>query len=63
MDNKRTIGKSIAQIIAEELVSVQPMDGSAFKYIMDNAKSSKELAAEGYVPVSQLGLMWVKKDG
>ena len=63
MDDKRTIGKSIAQSIAEELVNVQPMDGSALKALMDNAKSPKELAAEGYVPVSQLGLMWMKRDG
>lgn len=48
--------------LAEELISVQPMPDNAIKGLYEISKSKEELEAEGYKPVSGLGLMWVKKD-
>ena len=58
-------GKSIAEMIAMELVSVQPMDeaGKALSELYKHSKSIQQLIDEGYKPVSQMGLMWVKTDG
>jgi hypothetical protein len=53
--------KSVEQI-AKELTSVQPMPNTLFSDLYKAGKSTKELKAEGYVPVSNLGLMWIKKD-
>ena len=49
--------------IAEELCSVQPMPSNLIADLYKEAKSTEELKAEGYEPVSRLGLLWVKKDG
>ena len=48
--------------IAAEIVNVQPMEGIDFQAIIDNCLSETELTALGFEPVSQFGLMWVKKD-
>lgn len=47
--------------IAEELVSVQPMPANAFSELMKVAESRKELEESGYKPVSNIGLLWIKK--
>jgi|SaaInlStandDraft_2_1057019.scaffolds.fasta_scaffold30509_7 hypothetical protein len=49
--------------IAEEIISVQPMDkaGEAWLKLYENALLEEQLKQEGYNPVSRLGLMW-KKD-
>jgi hypothetical protein len=52
---------NISQKIAEELVSVQPMPSETFADLYSASKSKEELEAEGYEPVSRIGLMWVKK--
>lgn len=58
-------GKSIADMIALEILSVQPMDeaGKALSELYKHSKSTPQLNDEGYKPVSQMGLMWVKTDG
>lgn len=58
-------GNSIAEMIAMELLSVQPMDeaGKALTELYKGSKSTQQLSDEGYKPVSQMGLMWVKTDG
>jgi hypothetical protein len=58
-------GKSMAEMIAMELVSVQPMDeaGKALTELYKHSKSTQQLIDEGYKPVSQMGLMWVKNNG
>ena len=48
--------------IAEQLVSVQPMPDNCLKELRELSKSEQELQAEGYKPVSSLGLMWTKED-
>ena len=55
--------KTFDDKLAEEILSVQPMDeaGKALAELYRLAKTEDELKSEGYVPVSHLGLMWVKK--
>lgn len=54
---------SLAEQIAQQLVSVQPMPSDTFKKLYDASKSEEKLRAEGYEPVSQdTRIMWVKKD-
>ncbi len=48
--------------IAKQLVNVQPMPDDCLKGIRELSKSEEELKAEGYKPVSGLGLMWTKED-
>lgn len=61
MSEKASKGKSIAESIAAELVSVQPMPSDSIRDLRSASKSEKELRAEGYKPVSRLGLMWTKE--
>lgn len=49
-------------ILAADICSVQPMPSNAIANLYKEAKSTEELKAEGYEPVSSLGLMWIKKD-
>lgn len=48
--------------LAEELVRVQPMPNDAIKNLYEMSKDKKELQAEGYKPVSRLGLLWIKDE-
>lgn len=52
----------LSQKIAEELNSVQPMPSDAIKNLYEASKNEEELKAEGYEPVSEIGLVWVNKD-
>lgn len=58
----RELAKKSVEQIAQELVSVQPMPDTLFSDLYREGKSTEELQAEGYVPVSNLGLLWIKKD-
>lgn len=58
----KKIRETIPESIANELLSVQPMPSNAVKELYDNSLSQDQLKEQGYEPVSQLGLMWVKKD-
>lgn len=49
-------------VLAADICSVQPMPSDAIANLYKEAKSTEELKAEGYEPVSPLGLMWIKKD-
>jgi len=57
-------GKKIAEDIAKEILSVQPMDeaGKALNQLYKQSKSKEQLINESYKPVSGLGLMWIKND-
>ena len=48
--------------IASQLISVQPMPNDFFSKIYDVSKSREELKAEGYKPVCDVGLVWVKDE-
>lgn len=56
------IGRSVANDIANEICGVQPMPEDVFAKLYSISKTQKELEEEGYVPVSNLKLMYVKKD-
>jgi DNA-directed RNA polymerase subunit F len=58
-ENKKV---SMAEQIANEIVSVQPMSGDLIKELYEQSMTKEELKKEGYKPVSRLGLMWVKED-
>ena len=45
-----------------EIISVQPMDQTIMKDLYNASKSEEDLKAEGYKPVSRLGLLWIKED-
>lgn len=57
-----TEGKKIAEDIARELLSVQPMDSNVLSDLYKASKSREELIKEGYKPVSRMGLLWVKDE-
>ena len=56
----KMIRESVPALIAQDLVNAQPMDVD-FKCIAEPGMTQEALLAEGYQPVSNLGLMWVKK--
>lgn len=56
-ENKKV---SLAEQIANEIVSVQPMSSDLIKELYEQSMTKEELKKEGYKPVSRLGLMWVK---
>jgi hypothetical protein len=51
---------SLADQIANEIVSVQPIPKDVIKKLYEQSMTREELKKEGYKPVSRLGLMWVK---
>jgi hypothetical protein len=55
------IRKTVPNRIAEELLSVQPMDPTLGKQLMEGGMSEAQLIAEGYEPVSNMRLLWVQK--
>ena len=51
--------------IAEDILSVLPMGKDvqdAMQTILEDGKTAQELIAEGYRPVSSIGLVWVKDE-
>ena len=60
--NDKPIKQFDPKTLAEEICSVQPMPADAFANLYNSAKSREQLKEEGYEPVSNLGLMWIKKD-
>jgi hypothetical protein len=51
---------SLADQIANEIVSVQPMPKDVIKKLYEHSMTREELKKQGYKSVSRLGLMWVK---
>ena len=49
-------------VLAADICSVQSMPSDIMANLFKAAKSAEELRAEGYEPVSNLGLMWIKKE-
>lgn len=61
MKDYKKIAQTSVEKMAKDLVSVQPMPSDCIKNLKDVSKSEDELTAEGYKPVSRLGLLWSKK--
>lgn len=59
-EEEKKVGTSLAEQIANELVSVQPMPKNVIKELYDNSMSEEQLKKEGYSPLSNLNLVWVK---
>jgi hypothetical protein len=59
--NDKPIKQFDPKTLAEAFCSVQPMPADAFANLYNSAKSREQLKEEGYEPVSNLGLMWIKK--
>ena len=57
-----SIRETTPNLIAEDLCSVQPMDTNIIKNLLTASKTKEDLILEGYKPVSNLGLMWIKED-
>lgn len=55
------VRETIPNIIAKEILSVQPMDPALGKQLMEGGMSEAQLRAEGYEPVSCHGVLWMKK--
>ena len=54
--------KTVPAKLAEELVSVQPMDSHIMQRLLDESMSEQELVDAGYTPVCPVTrLMWIKK--
>lgn len=53
--------KEVIQKMAEEICSIQPIDVSIWKDLHSIAQPESELIQQGYKPVSNLKLVWVKK--
>ncbi len=62
MNEEKNKKVSLAEQIANEIVSVQPMSSDLIKELYEQSMTKEELKKEGYKPVSRLGLMWVKDD-
>lgn len=54
--------KTFMDKIASDILSVQPMSPTLLDGVFENAKTRDQLITEGYKPVSQMGLMWIKKE-
>ena len=57
-----SIRKSFMEKLANEIVNVQPMPNTVISDLYKASSSEKELKEQGYKPVSNLGLMWIKKN-
>ena len=54
--------KTVPAKLAEELVSVQPMDSHIMQRLLDESMPEQELVDAGYTPVCPVTrLMWIKK--
>jgi hypothetical protein len=57
-----TLRKSVPLALAESLVHVQQMDSTVVRDLYNAGMTTEQLKAAGYEPVSELGLMWTKKE-
>ena len=60
IEDEKKVGTSLAEQIANDIVSVQPMPNNIIKNLYDNSMSEEQLKKEGYSPLSNLNLVWVK---
>lgn len=54
------IRKTLPNMIAKEIMDVQPISDDAIKSIYENLLSREELDKQNYKPVSEIGLLWIK---
>lgn len=60
--NQESDGKSVADMIVNELVGVQSMPSNIFSELTKVSESEKHLIDEGYKPVCPtMRLLWTKK--
>jgi len=59
-EDEKKAGLSLAEQIANDIVSVQPMPNNIIKELYDNSMSEEQLKKESYSPLSNLKLVWVK---
>ena len=57
-----SLRKSIPDEVAKQLVSVQPMDYLLLKNLLEAGSTEEELVADGYEPISEFKLMYIKRD-
>jgi hypothetical protein len=67
VDEKLKQCRDMVAKMAEDLCSVQPMPSTIMKDLIDSAdkRTKEQLIADGYEPVdpvSNMPLMWIKKD-
>lgn len=48
-------------VLARDICAVQPMPSNAISELYETSMSRKDLIEQGYKPVSNLGLLWMKK--
>lgn len=54
------VRRSIPEQLADEICGVQPMDSQVVRNLLDGSESEAQLRADGFKPVSRLGLLWTK---
>jgi hypothetical protein len=58
----KLIRETAAKHLAEQIISVQPMDApKIFADLLAASTPHSELVEQGYEPVSSMGLLWRKK--
>jgi hypothetical protein len=56
------LAQDMLKQMTDSILSVQPMPSDAISNLLKISKTEDELKAEGYEPVSNLGLLWMKKE-
>lgn len=56
----KLIRKQTIEVLAEEIVRVQPIDPNLIIDLYKISKNKEELEQEGYRPVSEMGLIYIK---
>jgi hypothetical protein len=54
------VRRSLPDQLADEICSVQPMDSQVVRNLLEGSESEAQLRADGFKPISRLGLLWVK---
>jgi hypothetical protein len=61
-DKWNRVAEDVMKQMTDSILSVQPMPSDAISNLLKISKTEDELKAEGYEPVSNLGLLWMKKE-
>lgn len=60
-DLLKVLREAVPDLIAKQITSVQPIPADAIKKMMEAAMPESDLIANGYEPISELKLVWRKK--
>lgn len=55
------IRRTVPQLLAKDIIDVDPMSGNLFADLLAKAVDEDTLREEGFEPVSEIGLMWIKE--